>query len=124
MKKLLGVCTLAGVLLLSACRDGNRGVTVCTDVSGHAIEAHHEAGTITSFVMTETEEISDNDDESIDFLMAMLDAMPEVTYTLDDGILTMTTTLEAETISATLPDTILDLDEFIADAQANGSTCE
>lgn len=122
MKKLLSGCTLATVLLLSAC--SNSGITTCTNVNGETINAYHENGEITSLVMTEIEDISDYDDGTIDILTATFDAMPEATYAIDDDILTLTLTLEGEAIQAMIPGVVLDLDEFITNSEADGATCE
>lgn len=121
MKKLLGICALAGVFWLSACSTG--GVTVCIDANGDMVRAYHADGEVTSFVMTQTEDISDMDEEEIAFFTHMADSMPEAAYSIDDDILTLTITLDADGILASFADS-LDLDEFIANAEANGATCE
>lgn len=123
MKKLLGVCTFATVLLLSAC--STNGTTICTEVNGNTIEATHEDGQITSLLITETEDISDYGDEEINFATAMLDAMPEASYTIDNDILTLTMKLEGEEIQEQIPGVTLNLDEFITNSEVNnGATCK
>ena len=123
MRKILGICTLLGVFLLSACGMSD-DVVECTVIDGGVIRAYHEEGEITSFVMIESGDISDYDDETIEFMTATLDSMPEATYTIEGDILTMTMVLEGEAIQTIIPGASLILDEFIASAEDDGATCE
>jgi len=123
MKKLLGICILAGVFLLSAC-GSNSGVLVCTEADGNTIRAYHEDGEITSFVTVTTEDISDMDEADIAFFTGLADAAPEKEYSIDGDILTLTVTIEGEAIQAMIPGASLDLDEFAARMESDGITCE
>lgn len=124
MKKLLGVCTLLLLFVLSACGGSSSGVIVCTDEDGHIISAYHEDGEITSFVIKQTEDVTDMDEEQVAFFTAMADAMPEAEYSIDDNILTFIMTLEGEAIQEMIPINSLGLDAFIAQSEETGSTCE
>lgn len=126
MKRLLSVCVLSGIFLLSACGNSS-GVIVCTDEDdaiNDSVRAYHEDGEITSIVMTQTEDISNYDEETIGTMTAMFEAMDEVDdYSIDDGILTMTMTLEGEAIQTMIPGSSLDLDDFINQIETEGVTC-
>ena len=123
MKKLLGICTLMAIILLSACGGSSNGEIVCTDENGDTISIYHEDGEITSFVLTETEDISDMDEDEISFFTAMAEAMPEAEYSIDGDTLTLIITLEGEAIQAMVPVVSLDLEGFIAEREAAGETC-
>ncbi|MCL2560005.1 MAG: hypothetical protein FWE07_05905 [Turicibacter sp.] len=120
MKKWLGLGILAVVFLLSAC---GSSVVVCTDVNGNTARAYYENDEITSIVLTETEDISDLDEEALAFFVALMEEMPEVDeFSVEDGISTMTMTIEADGVLAIMG--ALDIDQFVAHQEAQGLTCE
>ena len=124
MEKRLGfsiLVILLAIFVLGACGASNDDITVCIDEFGDEIRAYQEDGEITTVIITQTEDISDRDEEEIAFFTAMADEMPEAEYSVEDDILTMVITLESEAILSFANS--LDIDEFIAEMEEEGATC-
>ena len=111
MKKLLGLSAFVAVLVLSAC--GNSGETVCTlsDDDGELImTVQYEDGYITTAEIEERIDISDEDEDEIEWMMEAWGGTIEGDYLV----------IVAEEDYTGQERSI---DDFIENAEDDGATC-
>jgi len=124
MKKLLGLTALAAVLVLAACGNDTEE-TVCTlELEGFTeiITVQSEDDEIVSAEMEMRLDVSDLDDDEIEGIREQITSGDEdVDCDVDGDTLVCTESLDEEGRQAFgIP---VDLEEFIAEEEAAGATC-